>query len=374
MKKLCIIIGLAVMLVLNQIVPKAANASEPYLESRAYAMVDADIGQFLAGKNTQKPLPPASTTKIMTAIIALDYLKYDDWADVSAKAAKTPPSAIGLRSGERMRVRDLVTAALMCSANDACVVLAERVAGSEQLFAHLMNKKAAALGAIDTNFENSNGLPAKGHVSSCRDLVRFSICALQNDIFAQTVAKTEDHIQHPGYPKGLQISNTNRLLALYPGCQGIKTGTTDAAGKCLVGYAIRNNRKLITVVLNSPDRYYESKSLMNYGFNEFKKEKIVDASEAFKTLRTLNGIPAKMPIFPGRDVTILTPKEGLPRLEKKVVLEYCPPAPIKKGDKLGRLEVYYNGEFVETTELIAGNDAKAEPRGVWRLFRLFYRE
>ncbi|MGE5415335.1 MAG: D-alanyl-D-alanine carboxypeptidase family protein [Acidobacteriota bacterium] len=374
MKSLCIIIGLAVMLVCNFITPKSVEASEPYLGARAYAVVDADTGQFLAGKNMKKSLPPASTTKIMTATIAMEYLQLEEWAKVSAKAAQTPPSAIGLRDGEEMRVRDLLTAALMCSANDACVVLAERVAGSEQLFAFLMNKKAAALGALDTNFENSNGLPAKGHVSSCRDLVRLSTYALQNDFFAQTVAKTEDHIQHPGYPQGLAISNTNRLLALYPGCQGIKTGTTDAAGKCLVGYAIRKNRKLITVVLNSPDRYYESTSLMNYGFNEFMSEKIVDSKEAFKTLRTLNGIPAKLQVYPGRDLRILTPKEGLPKLEKKVILEYCPPAPIKKGDKLGRLDVYYNGEFVETTEIIAGNDAKAEPRGIWRLFRLFYRE
>lgn len=365
---------LAILLVWIFLMPTIAEASEPRIGSRAYALVNADTGQFLMAKNAQKTLPPASTTKIMTTIIAIEYLNLDEWSKVSLKAAKTPPSAIGLKEGEEMRVRDLITASLMCSANDACVVLAEKVAGSEQLFSYLMNKKAAALGAYDTNFENSNGLPAKGHVSSCRDLVRISTYCLQNDFFAQTVAKTEDHIQHPGYPQGIRVSNTNRLLALYPGCQGIKTGTTDAAGKCLIGYAIRNNRKLITVVLNSPDRYGESAQLMNYGFNDFVKDIIVDASEPFKTIRTLNGIPTKIIVYPGRDLGILTPKEGLPKLEKKVIMEYYPPVPIKKGDKLGRLEVYYNGEFVETTELIAGNDVRAEPKGIWRLFRLFYPE
>lgn len=347
-----------------------ATAARPVLGAPAYILVDADSGQVLYGHNIYRPMPPASTTKIMTAILTLDYLKLDEEASVSQRAAHTPPSGIGLKAGQKMRVEDLLKAVLVTSANDASVVLAERIAGSEEVFSYLMNKKALIIGARGTSFKNANGLPARGHLSTCYDLALISRYALRSPAFAETVALTKTTIQHPGYPGGKTISNTNRLLLMYPGCKGVKTGTTNAAGKCLVSYAARNNRRLLAVILRSPDRYGESIKLLNYGFNNFKPVCVVDHRYPFKRIKVENGIPSRLTVYPSRDIYLLQAPGQESLVEKNVFMEYSPRAPIKKGDKLGRVEVYYNGEFLEAAGLIAGNNIRREPEGLWRLLPL----
>lgn len=349
--------------------PFQAIAASPYISARAYCLVDLQTGQVLHGSSHRKSMPPASTTKVMTALLALEYLDLNEWARVSPRAAKTPPSSIGLKAGQEMKVGDLLTAALLCSANDATVVLAEKIAGSEEVFAYLMNKKAFLLGATSTHFKNSNGLPAQGHTSTCLDLVIISRAALQHDFFAQTVAKTKENISHPGYPQGKSISNTNRLLAIYPGSLGIKTGTTDAAGKCLVGLAEKEGRKLVTVVLKSGDRYRDSVALLDYGFKNFKQDQIILKENPFKTLRVKDGKSMKIAVQADRDIWVWLPSDGLSRIEKKVKLDYNPCAPIKRGDKLGIIEVYYNEELVSSARLVSNREVEKKPRGIWRLFR-----
>lgn len=341
----------------------------PWISARAYCVYDLKSGQVLEGKNLRTPLPPASTTKIMTALLALEYLDLDEKAVVSERAARTPPTAIGLRAGQEMKVEDLLVAALLSSANDATVVLAERVAGSEELFAYLMNKKAFVLGATATDFKNSNGLPATGHLSSCHDMFLISRGALQKPFFAETVAKPEEYIEHPGYPQGKRIRNTNRLLTTYPGTKGIKTGTTDAAGRCLVGLAVKGNRQLITVVLRAGDRYRDSIALLDYGFTGFHQTKVIDSQAPYKSLRVDNGDTAKVALHPDRDVVIWMPEDGLKYVEKRVILEYRPQAPVKKGDRIGTLEVYYKGELADEVGLNADAAVQKLPRGIWKLLR-----
>lgn len=350
--------------------PNPVRAEALWVSAKAYCLVDLEKGQVLEAKNHRRSLPCASTTKIMTALLALDYLDLDEWAEVSLKAAKTPPSAIGLRAGQKMRVSDLLTAALLCSANDASVVLAERVAGSEELFAYLMNKKAWVLGATYTNFVNASGLPAKGHVSSCYDLYLISRAALKHPYFRETVAKTEAYIKHPAYPKEKKVKNTNRLLALYPGTLGIKTGTTDAAGKCLVGLAQRGERQLVSVVLGSYDRYQDSIALLNEGFNRFTCTRILSSREPFKVVKVEQGEKTRLPVYLKRDLEVWLKPGQEKAVEKRVRLAYRPRAPIKKGDKMGTIEVYYNGELADQVSLVAGQNVKALPSGLWRLLRV----
>jgi D-alanyl-D-alanine carboxypeptidase (penicillin-binding protein 5/6) len=344
-------------------------SAAPWISARAYCVYDLKTGQLLDGKNVRTPLPPASTTKIMTALLALEYLDLEEKALISERAAQTPPTAIGLRTGQEMKVRDLLVAALLSSANDATVVLAERIAGSEELFAYLMNKKAFVLGAAVTDFKNSNGLPATGHLSSCHDLFIISRAALQNPFFAETVAKAEESIAHPGYPQGKLIKNTNRLLTTYPGTKGIKTGTTDAAGKCLVGLAEKDNRQLITVVLRAGDRYRDSTTLFDYGFTAFYPTRVIDSQDTYKFLRIDNGDAAKVALYPERDITVLLPEDGLKNLEKRTVLTYRPQAPVKKGDRIGTLEVYYKGELVDKVGLRSGATVEKLPSGIWKILR-----
>ncbi|MGE5422171.1 MAG: D-alanyl-D-alanine carboxypeptidase family protein [Ignavibacteriales bacterium] len=342
-------------------------AAAPYIGASAYCLVDMKTGQILLNKNAMQNRPPASTTKIMTGLLALEYLDLDDTAVVSRHASLTPPSAIGLREGDEMKVRDLLTAALLRSANDACVVLAEETAGSEELFAYLMNKKAFLLGATASNFVNSNGLPAKEHTSSCYDLFLISRAALQVDWFAHTVSRPGATIQHPHYPQGKLINNTNRLLSIYPGAKGIKTGTTNAAGQCLVGLVERDKRQLISIVLGSGERYQDSIALYEQGFKKFRRTKLVDHRKPFKVLRVVGGRSAKLTVYPRHDIWVWLMEKDQTAVNKVVLLNYNPKAPIQKGDKLGTLQIYYNGDLLDNTNLIAGGNVVKSPEGIMKL-------
>jgi D-alanyl-D-alanine carboxypeptidase (penicillin-binding protein 5/6) len=341
----------------------------PWVGAGAYCVYDLESGQFLGGDNWRTVMPPASTTKIMTALLAEEYLDLEETALVSEQAARTLPTTIGLKAGQEMRVKDLLVAALLSSANDATVVLAERIAGSEELFAHLMNKKAFVLGAVSTTFKNSNGLPAEGHLSTCHDLFIISRAALQKPFFAETVAKTEEYIDHPGYPQGKLVKNTNRLLATYPGMKGIKTGTTDAAGKCLIGLAERNGRQLVTVVLRADDRYSATKTLFDYGFDSFSRTKVIDKDKPFKYLRVDEGHAAKVAVCPEKNSVIWLPEDGLKEVEKKVLLDYRPRAPVNKGERIGIVRVYYKGELVDEIRLEAASQVERIPSGIWRIIK-----
>ncbi|MGE5371300.1 MAG: D-alanyl-D-alanine carboxypeptidase family protein [Solirubrobacterales bacterium] len=346
-----------------------AGAWLPYTQT--YCLVDLDSGQVLAQKNSRAQMPPASTTKILTAALVEDYCTPDEIVTVSQRAADTPPSAVGIRTGDRVKVKDLYTAMLLVSANDAAVALAEHIAGSEPVFAYMMNKKAWLIGAFDSHFENSNGLPDPNHYSSGYDLFLLTRCALSYPGFSETVAKTEAKIYYPGYPNGRLVHNTNRLLYSYPGTKGVKTGTTSAAGHCLVALAERQQRRLVTIVLRSSNRYHDTSALFDFGFNRFSLKKVISAGEAFKSVQVEQGKSYKLTAFPERDVWLYIDDQGTRRMEKRVNLEYVKRAPIKKGDKLGTLEVYYNGEFVENTGLIAGNSVARRTKGVFRLLPLF---
>ena len=144
------------------------------------------------------------------------------------------------------------------------------------------------------------------------------------------MAKTEEYIDHPGYPQGKLVKNTNRLLATYPGMKGIKTGTTDAAGKCLIGLAERNGRQLVTVVLRADDRYSATKTLFDYGFDSFSRTKVIDKDKPFKYLRVDEGHAAKVAVCPEKNSVIWLPEDGLKEVEKKVLLDYRPRAPVNK--------------------------------------------
>ncbi|NLW44686.1 MAG: D-alanyl-D-alanine carboxypeptidase [Syntrophomonadaceae bacterium] len=368
MKRFSLIVALVIAFSGLLIYPTAVLAV-PRVGAGAYGVYDLETGQFLGGKNWRNPMPPASTTKIMTALLAEEYLDLEETALVSERAARTEPTTIGLKAGQQMRVRDLLTAALLSSANDATVVLAERIAGSEELFAHLMNKKAFVLGAVSTTFKNSNGLPAEGHLSTCHDLFLISRAALQKPFFAETVAMTEAYIDHPGYPQGKLVKNTNHLLTTYPGARGVKTGTTDSAGKCLVGLAERKGRQLVTVVLRAGDRYSATRALLDYGFEDLSPTRVIDKDKPFKYLRVDEGDAAKVAVCPERDSVIWLPEDGLKEVEKKVLLDYRPRAPVNKGERIGIIRLYYQGELVDEVGLHAASQVERIPSGVWRIIK-----
>ncbi len=328
--------------------------ARPYLTSKYVCLLDGDTGQLIYGNNAEQIRPVASTTKMMTAILAVEYANLEETVFISKKCDCTPEYTIGLMEGQEVSVGELLKAALIRSANDAAVALAEYVAGNEKFFACLMSKKAFAIGAANTYFVNASGLPSQEHVSTAYDLAVMGRYLLNKDYISELVGTRQTELKHPGYQQPLTITNTNALLNSYPGANGIKTGTTNAAGKCLVASAKRDNWQLIAVALNSPDRNGDCTRLLNYGYQEANREKIIDSSLPFKQIRIMQGHQEYLDVYPERDVYLWYDTKGNDlNIEKKVQFDYSITAPVNKKQSLGILHVFVNGKLFDSINLIS---------------------
>lgn len=248
------------------LIPIHDAAAAPALTAEAAILMDYQSGEILYCKNAYESRPPASLTKVMTTILAIEHqpdLSYT--ATVSPAAAATGESRLNLQTGEQITLENLLYGALLKSGNDACVAIAENVAPDEEDFVWRMNLKAQLLGCVSTTFQNTNGLPDDQHKSCAYDLAVIARYALQNDTFSQIVQTRYATVHWVGQ-RQCQIKNTNRLLQFYPGAIGVKTGTTNAAGQCLIAAAKRGDHCLIAVVLKSQNRFLDAANLLDYGF------------------------------------------------------------------------------------------------------------
>lgn len=253
-------------LVVALALPRAA-AADPAVTARAALVMDAATGEVLWEESGSRPMPPASTTKLMTAIIAIESGRLDEAFTTSAFAARTAPSRINLRPGQRMRLRNLLYALLLKSANDAGTVIAEGIAGSQAAFAGRMTARAEELGARTARFKNAHGLTAPGHVASARDLAIIMRHALRIPLMREILSTR--HIRVPVEAKRrywVSLSSHNRLLTGHTYKVIGKTGYTRAAGRCFVGAARNGSREIIIVVLGSRDLWGDAKRLLAYGF------------------------------------------------------------------------------------------------------------
>lgn len=253
--------------------PLRAGA-EPKVRAETAVLMDGHTGKILWEKDAHKQRHPASTVKIITCLIALEQLKLTDQVEIGENAHKTyVGQTIELMKGDVITVEDLVEASLLWSANDAAVALGEHFAGDPNLFAMLMNHKAWALGAYRSSFRNANGYSVPGEYSTAYDLALIARTAMGNKFFADTVNKRSVDIQWLNKSKTKTLSNTNKLLDYYPWADGIKTGTTNAAGGCLVASAVKENKWYIVTVLGSSRRYEDAVALFEYGFANYQSAK-----------------------------------------------------------------------------------------------------
>lgn len=266
----------------------------PETNSRACVVIDRNTNTILYGKNEKAVRKMASTTKIMTATVIIENCNLDETIEVSKKAAGTGGSRLGLKTGDKITIKDLLYGLMLCSGNDAAVALAEYAGGDIQGFSDLMNKKACDLSLKNTHFETPHGLDSDGHFTTAYELALLSNYALTNKTFAQIVGTKEYTITINGYPKS--ISNTNELLGNLDGVYGIKTGFTNGANRCLVSACKRNNMDIICVVLGADTKSFrtnDSIKLINYIFTNFKpvdiKELINNKFENWK-VENLNNI------------------------------------------------------------------------------------
>lgn len=256
----------------NQEEHQAKEVAPPNIRATTAVLMEANSGRVLFDKKMHVKRAPASLTKMMTSILAVELGKPGEVVSVSPLGAGNKIGQdIGLKRQDQLTLADLTKAALVVSANDAAVVLAEHLGGSEDYFVRLMNMKAKSIGAFNTNFINTNGYTAPNHYSTAYDLALIARYGLNNPVFARIVSLDEAEIKWLNRDKELTLINTNRLLRQYDWITGIKTGTTNAAGQCLVASGEKNGQTLIAVVLNSSNRYGEALSLLEYGFNLEKR-------------------------------------------------------------------------------------------------------
>ena len=249
-------------------VKKLSATQVPPIAAGAFLVIDRESGEVLAEKDADVPLPPASTTKIMTAVIALEHMDQDSVIQVPMDLT-SEGSVMKLLPGEEIRVGDLITGMLIHSSNDAAEVLAHSYPGGEKEFVATMNEKAHMLGMIHTHYENASGLFELGHVMTVRDLLILARYAMKNSTFASIVSMKEATISSTDGKTTHHVETTNQLLGEVEGVEGIKTGYTEEAGECLVTQVTRDGHTILTAILKSPDRFTETKTLISWVYGGY---------------------------------------------------------------------------------------------------------
>lgn len=327
----------------------------PRVSASAAVLVESVTGTVLFGKNEHVRMHPASTTKIMAAILAIELGDMDSEVTVSGKAAGVPGSSLWLRKGQRLRLDDLVRGTMLRSGNDGCVAIAEHIAGSEAGFVRMMNLKAQKLGAWNTRFANPHGLTEPNHYTTAFDLALMARCGLRYPLFADIVSTRETEISlDSGEEEWRRIANTNALLWSFEGADGVKTGTTAAAGYCLVASATRSGVQFVSVVLDSASRWADSARLLEYAFGRFRVIDFARAGEALTRTRVEGGAHPEVDLLPERDLRVVVRNDLAPLVEERIMLDGPVIAPVRRGETLGRLVVMFDKDEMASVDLVAG--------------------
>lgn len=331
----------------------------PQVEARAWLLIDAASGLPLAEKNPDAKVEPASLTKLMTAYIAFASIKegrlvLNQALPVSEKAWKAEGSRMFLDPKQPATVEDLLKGMIVQSGNDACIVLAEGIAGSEESFAGLMNQMAKKLGMTATHYVNATGLPHPQHTTTARDLARLAAALIRDfpDFYKYYALKEFAY-------NGISQPNRNRLLFMDPSVDGVKTGHTESAGYCLIASARREQRRLLSVVLGAGSdgaRAMESQKLLNYGFQFFETVKLYPANQAVSSLRIYKGKGGEVKAGFLSDFHVTVPRGTSKGIQAQLITQQPLLAPVRRGQKLGTLRLSVNGQAVGDYPLLALED------------------
>jgi D-alanyl-D-alanine carboxypeptidase len=342
---------------------KSFADTKPFINAQTGVLIDLNTGQVLYDKGMHEKLAPASTTKIITALLTLEKCKLDDIVTVGSKPPYEDGSKLYLIEGEEISVKDLLYGMMLESANDAALALAEHISGSGPAFADLMNKKAKELGCTDTNFVNPNGLYDDNHFTSAYDLALIAKAAMENPTFREIVS-TKFYEIHPTnkQTETRYIYNINRLVRgtqyNYEGADGVKTGYTTKSKNTIVASATRGDRRLLAVELKSTkDVYEDAIKLLDFGFNEYTSEKIIDSSKPITNIQ-IKGVKAPIPVYPKKDFNSSALKGTTPEFTQNIVLNESF-RKINKGDEIGYVEVTLDNNMKYKIPLIAGDNYKS---------------
>jgi serine-type D-Ala-D-Ala carboxypeptidase (penicillin-binding protein 5/6) len=347
----CLLLGL---------VPALAAAGappSPSIGARAWMLGDFSSGQVLVAEKPDERMEPASLTKLMTAYVVFQALRerkltLDQQVNVSERASGAPGARMFIQPRKPVSVDELIRGMVVQSGNDACIALAEAVAGAEEPFVQLMNREAARLGMKSTRFVNATGLPDAQHYSTAHDLYRLA-AALIRDFpgeYAQYYAQKEFRYNNISQP------NRNRLLWLDPSVDGVKTGHTEGAGYCLIASSNRGGRRLVSVLLGSSSeaaRVQESQKLLNWGFQFFDSVKLHPANQPVKAIEVWKGTGHEVKAGFKDDIVITVPKGEAEKLKAELLTQQPLLAPIAQGQRVGTLRVSHDGNPLAEYPLVA---------------------
>lgn len=391
MKKICLIIYLLSIFVLSNFKVYAVNEEDVVKENEnveetkstldlaknatSAIMLEASTGEIIFQKNANEKRPPASMTKMMSMLLIMENIEkgnltFEEEVTASAYASSMGGSQIFLKAGEKMKVEDLLKGIAIGSGNDATVAMAERIAGTEEAFVKLMNDRAKELGLNNTNFKNSTGLDAENHYSTAYDMSVIARELVKHKKILEFTGTYEDYLRKDS-ASPFWLVNTNRLVRFYQGVDGLKTGYTKEAGYCLTSTAEKDNMRLITVVMNEPStqiRNGETSSMLDYGFNMYSVNKILDTDTSLQKGKVELGNDLEVEIVPTEEVKILNNKNSN---ERKVTYELelnTIKAPVKKGDIVGKIKVYEDNKVINEINATVKYDVEKA-----NIFKIYYR-
>lgn len=342
----------------------------PTVSASAAVLLDASNGsrRILWSRNADEKMSPASTTKVMTTLVAIEALPLSHRVTIPAEAVGVEGSSVYLTEGEEFTLEELLYCVMLESANDAATAVALAVAGSVEAFAALMNEKAAALGLKNTHFVNPHGLDAEGHYTTAGDLALILAAALENEAFSKISATYKTTV---GGPDGARLLvNHNRLLRSYEGSLGGKTGYTRASGRCLVSAAEREGVRLIAATLADPDDWQDHTALLDAGFDQLCAVRLIVESELSVAIaggeqETLRCVCASTP------VAVLRSKHG--EITHKIEMERTLIAPVAAGDHVGRVVFYCDGSPIGESAIVTEYSAARKTRGgLWQRIKDFF--
>ena len=339
----------------------ACGAEPPEISAKAAVVISADTGEVIYAHNAAEKLPMASTTKIMTTLLCLESGGLYDEFTVDSEAIKVEGSSMGLREGDTVTKYALCCGMLLPSGNDAANAAAVKISGSIEKFAELMNDRAREMGLSKTYFVTPSGLEGEGHSSSAADMALLAREALKNDIFREICSQTSLKLRFGDPPYERWLKNTNKLLTMYDGVYGVKTGFTDEAGRCLVSACERDGKDLICVTLNDRNDWNDHMALYDYGFQTARTLEVPLPADISADI--VGGSSEKLHLSAKESTISVTTAAGdISDFEFTVIGQPFLYAPINAGEEAGKLRVSFMGREVETVPLYADEDIAFEKK------------
>ena len=309
----------------------------------------------------------ASTTKIMTAIVALEYGKLDEVITIPPEASGVEGSSIWLSPGEQHTLEDLLYGLMLRSGNDAATAIAIHIGGSVEGFVKLMNEMANKIGAVNSNFRNPHGLPDNDHYTTAYDLALITSYGLKIPTFKTIVSTKYKTIPWDGHEWDRVMMNKNKLLWEYEGANGVKTGFTKKAGRCLVASSVRDGMQLVAVVLNCGPMFEESALLLDYGFNNYHNQEFFVKDEFISVIPVNHGKMEKLNLVAGKEFSMALTGNEKDHVRMEVVLPETIEAPITLGQQFGSIKIYFDNHLMDEIPVIASESI--DKRNFWDFFR-----